>query len=134
MPGGDGRPDLVVFYGRGGTSEPERLVDGARQASTRQLFADAATGLFRRLVLVTNDRAFGAELAAAQRGLLVEWTPDAIDFGAQLRAMVERLASSAVVYVGGGSAPLLGAHGHGVNWLVASVVEPGRVCANNSLS
>lgn len=129
---GDQRPDLIVFYGRGGASGPERLVDGARQASTRQLFADAATGLFRRLVLVTNDRAFGAELARAHRELLIEPTPDAIDFDAQLRATVEGLASSAVVYVGGGSAPLL--NRHDLQRLVASVEAAGQVCANNYLS
>lgn len=127
----DTRPDLIVFYGRGGASTPERLVDGARRVVTRQLFADASTGdLFRRLVLVTNDEALAGDLAG--QGVSIERTPDTIDFDRQLRATIDRLGSTAVVYVGGGSAPLLGLAD--LRELVAAVETPGLVRANNYLS
>lgn len=126
-------PDLIVFFGRWGESLPERLVAGAQQASVRQLLADAEQlGTFGRVVLATNDAPFGAAMAARHRGLILEPTPGSIVFGEQLRAIVERLGSAAVVYVGGGSAPLLDANG--LRALVAAVAEPGRVAANNLLS
>lgn len=126
-------PDLVVFYGRGGASEPERLVAGAQQASVRQVLGDAAaTGVFGRVVLATNDRALAAGLIPACPGLIVVETGDAIDFGEQLRAIVRELGSAAVAYVGGGSAPLLDADG--LRRLVAAVTVPGHVAANNALS
>lgn len=124
------RPDLIVFYGRGGESEPETLVDGAHRAVTRQLFADAAAvDLFRRLVLVTNDDELADALAG--RALLVR-TPATIVFGEQLREVVRRLDSAAVVYLGGGSTPLLGPADLGD--IVAAIETPGQVVANNYLS
>jgi hypothetical protein len=126
-------PDLIVFFGRGGESEPERLVAGAQRASVRQLVADGqATGAFRRVVLATNDHALAEELAAGCPELVIVETRDAIDFGEQLRAIVAELGSAAVAYVGGGSAPLL--DGAGLKRLVAAIEEPGRVAANNALS
>ena len=126
-------PDLIVFYGRGGESEPERLVAGAQRASVRQLCADARdAGVFRRLVLATNDRALAQELGGGGADLLVVETGDTIVFGEQLRAIVGQLDSAAVVYVGGGSAPLLDIAG--LRLLVAAIEQPGQVAANNALS
>jgi CTP:molybdopterin cytidylyltransferase MocA len=126
-------PDLVVFFGRGGESEPERLVSGAQRASVRQLVADArGVGVFRRIVLATNDHALAEELAGGCPGLVIVETGDAIDFGEQLRAIIRELDSAAVAYVGGGSAPLLDAAG--LTRLVAAIEAPGRVAANNALS
>jgi len=126
-------PDLIVFFGRGGESEPERLVSGAQRASVRQLVADArGAGVFRRVVLATNDHALVEELAVGCPELVIVETGDAIDFGEQLRAIVADLGSAAAVYVGGGSAPLLDATG--LTRLVAQIEEPGRVAANNALS
>ena len=124
------RPDLIVFYGRGGESEPERLIEGALRAVTLQLFEEAAaTGLFRRLVLATSDDALAAGLGDRA---LVERTPETIDFGRQLGAIVARLGSAAVLYVGGGSAPLLRAPD--LAEIVAAIEAPGLVYANNYLS
>lgn len=126
-------PDLIVFYGRGGVSEPERLVAGAQRVSVRQLFLDARdTGAFRRMALATNDPSLAAELLGDCRELIVVETGDAIVFGEQLRAIVGQLDSAAVVYVGGGSAPLLDAPG--LVRLVAAIERPGQVAANNALS
>lgn len=138
MSGAGERPDLIVFYGRGGASPPERLVDGARRASTLQLVADAAaTGLFRRLALVTNDAGLADGLAGEHPALIVERTPERIDFGRRLRETVERLGSAAAVYVGGGGAPLLGAPE--LRAMVARIAPgagdaAGVVYANNYLS
>lgn len=133
MPTGGERPDLIVFYGRGGESEPERLVAGAQQASVRQLLTDAAqAACFRRVALATNDETFAAGLVGAHPALVVVPTGETIDFGEQLRAVVRQLDSVAVAYVGGGSAPLLDAAG--LRRLVAAVDEPGLVSANNLLS
>lgn len=126
-------PDLIIFLGRGGESEPEQLVSGAQRASVRQLVDDAReVGRFRRLVLATNDHALADELAAKCPELAIVETGDAIDFGEQLREIVRSLNSAAVAYVGGGSAPLLDAAG--LRGLVAAIAEPDRVAANNALS
>lgn len=123
-------PDLIVFYGRGGASAAERLVADARLLVTRQLLADAvAEGIFRRILVLTNEARL---TAAVPVGVDVERTPDRIDFGELLTQTVRRLGSEAVVYVGGGSAPLL--DGAGLRDLVASVAEPGFLRANNYLS
>lgn len=123
-------PDLIVFYGRGGTSAAERLVADARLLVTRQLLADAvAEDIFRRVLVLTNEPRLAGAIPV---GVDVEATPDLIDFGALLTETVRRLGSEAVVYVGGGSAPLL--NGAGLRELVASVAEPGFLRANNYLS
>lgn len=133
MTTGDTRPDLIVFHGRGGASAPEQLVAGAQRASVGQLLADAATTtLFRRAALATNDAPLAAELAALYPALCVFPTGDTIVFGEQFRAVVRQLDSAAVVYVGGGSAPLLDAAG--LRELVGAVTGAGRVAANNVLS
>lgn len=133
MPTGDARPDLIVFYGRGGTSEPEQLVADAQRASVRQLLTDAAQSeSFRHLALATNDAEFAATLLANLPALVIVPTADTINFGTQLRAVVEQLDSVAVVYVGGGSAPLLDLEG--LRRFAAEIDEPGRVAANNLLS
>ena len=133
MPIGDERPDLIIFYGRGGASEPERLVAGAQGASVRQLLADAEqSDSFRRLALVTNDEALAASLAASSPTLVVVPTGETIVFGEQLRAVVRQLDPVAIVYIGGGSAPLLDLEG--LRRLAGLVDEPGQVAANNLLS
>ena len=133
MPTGDERPDLIVFYGHGGVSEPERVVAGAQQASVRQLLADAElAGSFRRIALVTNDEALAASLAATWPALVIVPTGETIVFGEQLRAVVQQLDSAAVVYIGGGGAPLLDLEG--LRRLVALVDRAGQVAANNFLS
>lgn len=126
-------PDLVIFCGRGGVSEPERVVAGAQQVSVRQVLADArATGIFRRIVLATNDHALADQLAVAEPTLTIVETADSIIFGDQLRAIARQLGSAAIVYIGGGSAPLLDADG--LRRLVAAIDVPGTVAANNALS
>ncbi len=133
MPTGDERPDLIVFYGHGGVSEPERVVAGAQQASVRQLLADAElAGSFRRIALVTNDEALAASLVATWPALVIVPTGETIVFGEQLRAVVQQLDSAAVVYIGGGGAPLLDLEG--LRRLVALVDRAGQVAANNFLS
>lgn len=133
MPTGDARPDLIIFHGRGGASAPERLVAGAQRASVRQLVADAAaTTLFRQIALATNDEALADELTAGYPALHTVATGETIVFGEELGAIVRRLDSAAVAYVGGGSAPLLDTAG--LRGLVAAVATPGQVAANNMLS
>jgi len=133
MPTGDERPDLIVFYGHGGVSEPERVVAGAQRASVRQLLADAElAGSFRRIALVTNDEALAASLVATWPALVIVPTGETIVFGEQLRAVVQQLDSAAVVYIGGGGAPLLDLEG--LRRLVALVDRAGQVAANNFLS
>jgi len=133
MSTGDERPDLIVFYGHGGTSEPEQLVAGAQQASVRQLLTDAElSGSFRRLAFATNDAALAASLVATLPALVIVPTGATIVFGEQLRAVVRQLGSAAVVYIGGGGAPLLDLEG--LRRLVAMVDLAGRVAANNFLS
>ncbi len=133
MPNGDKRPDLIVFYGRGGASAPEQLVAGAQQAAVWQLLTDAAQlPCFRHLALVTNDAALAAAIQAELPALIIVPTGETIEFGVQLQAVVTALNSTAVVYIGGGSAPLLDQAG--LAQLAAAADKPGQVAANNLLS
>jgi hypothetical protein len=97
------------MHGRTGTSDVERLVDDARAATAMDLVEKAlATGVYRSVIVATNDPALADELAGRP---LVEVELDAgreaFHFGRRLQTVIAKHQIERVVYFGGGSAPLL---------------------------
>jgi hypothetical protein len=100
---------LIVMHGAGGGSEIERTVNDARRAIARDtvdkaLDADA----FATIVVSTNDRRLMEAMTGTPR-VVIEPDPEgeSFHFGRRLQALVSKHQMERVVYVGGGSAPLL---------------------------
>lgn len=89
-------------------SEAVRLVQDARQAAALDtLIAAEGTGMFDELIVVTNDPLWNCDL-------LFDCVVDVDDigrpfhFGRRLAEVAQRYRLSSVLYMGAGSAPLLG--------------------------
>jgi hypothetical protein len=103
------RVDLVVMNGQGGDSEAERMVDGARRAITLDLVDRAlAIDAFASIIVSTNDPQL-AEAVTSLPTVVVELDPpdEVFHFGRRLQALIAKHDLHRVVYMGGGSAPLL---------------------------
>ena len=103
--------DLIVMHGRTGASEVERLVDDARAAISRDMVDQAlATGAFASIVVSTNDLTL-AEMLSGRPLVAIEVDPpgEPFHFGRRLQALIAKYRLERVVYLGGGSAPLLSA-------------------------
>lgn len=99
--------DLVLMSGWSGSSDVERLVDGARRAVARDLIDKAlSTHAFERIIVATNDPVL-AEMVDNQ--VIVDRDPpdEAFHFGRRLQQVIARYQIERVVYLGGGCAPLL---------------------------
>ena len=103
------RVDLVVMNGRSSASKVEQMVDGARTAITCDLVNRAvAAQIFASIIVSTND----PDLAETLRDLpsvVVELDPqdEVFHFGRRLQWLIAEHRLERVVYMGGGSAPLL---------------------------
>lgn len=100
---------LVIFAGKQGSSALERLVYDSHLAIARDLVANAAAvGGFAPIVVATTQP---QSFSDAPSGIIVEPTaPDAgFHFGKTLADIVARQGMSRVLYIGGGSCPLLSA-------------------------
>lgn len=101
---------LVIFAGKQGTSALERLVYDSHRAIARDLIANAAAiGGFAPIVVATSQP---ASLSGLPSNVLIEPTPpDAgFHFGKTLAGIVARHSMSRLLYIGGGSCPLLSAN------------------------
>ncbi len=99
-------PALVVFLGGFGTSEIERLVDGARTAASFDAIQSfRAAGPDLRALLVTDDPSLDCDIA----GVAIDCDGGDFHFGRRLAQVVREHAIEAAVYIGGGSVPLFGA-------------------------
>jgi hypothetical protein len=111
------------------------MVDDARAANTRDLVDKAlASGAFRSIVVSTNDASLGDALRGLP-GVSIEPDPggEPFHFGQRLQALIARYEMERVVYLGGGSAPLLSASG--LCELAAQIGEAERLLvANNFFS
>jgi hypothetical protein len=103
----------VVFLAghKQGDTPLERLVAGARVASTLDLLERAAgTSAYERAVLVTEDeevmRSVGALGGALPMSMANDNDEAPFHFGRRLARVVERERLERVVYVGGGAIPL----------------------------
>ena len=102
------RPTLVVFLGGLGTTPVERMVAGARRAASLDTIdAALSTAAFDRAILATDNT---SELPTIPQ-LETDLDAGPFHFGARLASLIERHALKRVVYLGGGSLPLLDAAG-----------------------
>jgi CTP:molybdopterin cytidylyltransferase MocA len=104
-----GEVDLIVMSGRSGTSAAEQMVNGAKAAITRDLVEQALhSGSFASIIVSTNDRAL-AERVGGLPTVVVELDPEdeTFHFGKRLQWLIQKHRVERLVYVGGGSGPLL---------------------------
>jgi hypothetical protein len=135
-----GKGMLVIFLGGFGSSEAERLVDGARIASS----LDAARAWGGHVLIVTNGGNFNIEGSGAPNDVISDRLPTAIrgfdalpsrrgpfHFGRWLVRNLREYEPESCVYMGGGSVPLFGAADFAD---VASRLAGGVAVANNAFS
>ena len=124
-------PALVIFFGGYGPGAAEQLVDGARLAATFDLLEQAlASSAFSRIILATDvpDR-----FADAPPGVTVDSDSGPFRFGPRLAQVIDRYRVDSLVYIGGGSLPLL--TGDELTFLAGRLGRAGSaVIANNSYS
>jgi hypothetical protein len=126
------RTALVIFLGGFGRSSAELLVDRARLNATLDTVAswNAARDDGSPAVLVTDDPAILAG-ADAPGGSIVDADPGPFHFGRRLAGAIRRHNLDAVLYMGGGSLPFLGAPDL---QSIAVRAAPGVVVTNNAFS
>jgi CTP:molybdopterin cytidylyltransferase MocA len=99
------RPALVIFLGGLGDSPVEEMVAGACAAATSDTVRAAqASGRFQDAVVVTDGR---VDLPDQPAGVTVDVDAGPFHFGCRLAETVKRHGLEQVVYIGGGSLPLL---------------------------
>lgn len=123
-----GRPALVVFLGGLGDSPVESVVAAARwAASLDSIEAALASGAFAGAILVTDHVLIPADLP----GLVVDFDDGAFHFGRRLADVLTRHGTESVVYMGGGSVPLLAQADFQA---IAQTVQSGTAVTNNLYS
>ena len=121
---------LVVFLGGLGDSPVEEMVAGARvAASLDSSEAAVRSGSYAGAVLVTDGR---FRLPALPEGVTVDVDGGPFHFGRRLAEVVRRLRLERVVYLGGGSLPLLGARE--LAGAAEALAEDGALVTNNHYS
>ncbi len=124
------RPALVVFLGGLGDSPVEEMVAGALAAAAQDAVRAAlASGRFQGAVLVTDGR---IDLPDRPAGVALDVDAGPFHFGCRLAEAIERHGLERVVYIGGGSLPLLGADEFGR--IADALVEDGVAVTNNYFS
>jgi hypothetical protein len=122
------RPTLVAFLGDLGRSEIEVEVGRGRTAATLDSIESAlSSGCFADAVLVTDAPREDAHLP----GLSVDVDSGAFHFGKRLAEVIESHHLQSVVYMGGGSVPLLAADDFAT---IARSMEGGQAVTNNRYS
>jgi hypothetical protein len=124
------RPALVVFLGGLGDSPVEATVAGARvAASLDSIEAALQSGGYAGAFIVTDGR---VGLPALPEGVTVDADGGPYHFGRRLAEVVRRHGLERVVYLGGGSLPLLGAGE--LAGVAAALAEGGTLVTNNHYS
>ena len=124
------RPALVVFLGGLGDSTVEEMVGRARVAATVDSIEAALDGgRYEGAVLVTDGLVQLPELPA---GVTVDADHGPFHFGARLAEVVRRHRLERLVYLGGGSLPLLGADEF--SQVADALSEDGVAVTNNHFS
>jgi hypothetical protein len=121
-------PTLIVFLGGTGDSPVERLVAGARLAATFDSIETAlGTDAYAGAVLVTDSAPGGPGVS----GLDIDVDSGPFHFGRRLAGVIRARSLASVVYMGGGSAPLLTADDFAG---VGRAVGSGKTVTNNQYS
>lgn len=108
-----GQPVVLLLLGSEGPSLAEQFVGRARQAAARDLL-ERALGLpqIGRVVIATNDTAWARSLAdlVQHRGVVLDLDPpgEPFHFGQRLAGLIQKYNVDRALYLGGGSAPLMG--------------------------
>ncbi len=98
------KPTLITFLGGLGDSPAEAIVATARWAACLDTIETAtSTGAFDRAVLVTDGRTPEPGIP----GVVLDADGSPFDFGRRLADVLRRHDPTSVVYIGGGSLPLL---------------------------
>ena len=124
------RPTLVVFLSGLSGSPVEETVAGARRAAALDsVEAALSSAAFDRAILAIDEPVPDAEIP----GLVIDADDGPFHFGARLSSLINRYHLRSVVYVGGGSVPLIGPDDFAA--LVAKLeAHPQGVITNNSFS
>jgi 2-phospho-L-lactate guanylyltransferase (CobY/MobA/RfbA family) len=121
------RPALVVFLGGLGGSPVEEMVAGTRAAAAVDSIETAlACGRYERAVLVTDGL---TDIPHLPVGAEVDADSGPYHFGGRLAEVLRRHGLEHVVYLGGGSLPLLGGDEFA---LVADALAEGNVVVTNN--
>ena len=123
------RPTLVVFRGGLGPTPVEQTVANARRAATLDTIEAAlSTGAYERAILATDDELESPAIPSLE----IDLDDGPFHFGQRLAALIERNRLDSVVYLGGGSLPLLDAAG--LAMIAQSVARVGTAITNNAFS
>jgi len=121
------RPTLLVFFGGMGGSPIEDAVASARRAATFDTIEVAQSAGIATAIVVTDDPDMQTEL----RGVEIVVDDGAHHFGRKLAGTLRRHSLRSVVYLGGGSVPLLRAEDFAA---ITEALEAGRTVTNNRFS
>lgn len=122
-----GRPTLVVFLGGLGGSPVEEMVGAARRAAALDsLEAALASGAFAEAILLTDDP---SGLSPLPPGVSLQVDDGPFHFGRRLAVLAEGQGAEALVYLGGGSLPLLASDDFAA---IARALERERVLVTNN--
>ena len=101
---------LIIMTGVGHDGEAAEMMAGARVAITQDLVARALeTGVFREIIVSTNSEPLAEALKDKPIELVLDPPDDGepFHFGRCLQHLVDRFGVEKLVYMGGGSGPLL---------------------------
>lgn len=120
---------LVVFLGDAGDSPLEESVAAARTAAAADSIESALAAGYERALIVTDGT---VALPGLPRGVTVDEQGSDFHFGCRLADAVSRHGLKRVVYLGGGSLPLLGSSDF--TDIAAALDEDGVAVTNNPFS
>ncbi|NLE44401.1 MAG: hypothetical protein GX620_06735 [Chloroflexi bacterium] len=99
---------LVLMVGGWRASPVGDVLRAAHQAAARDLLDDLlGTGLIGSAVVATDDKEWGESLSCPLVEVDVDPPGKPFHFGQRLASIIERCGAQAVLYSGGGSAPLM---------------------------
>jgi len=101
------RVTLVLLVGGGGTSPVEMAVRRARQAAARDLLEATLEGCVAHAIIATDDPRWVRSLGHLPVEVDLDPPGEPFHFGRRLAGLIRRHRLRAVLYAGGGSAPLM---------------------------
>jgi hypothetical protein len=120
-------PTLLIFLGGMGGTGVEDRVASARRAATLDTIGIAAAGGISRAIVVTDHPNLKADLA----GVEVVADEGTHHFGSKLVEVIRDRGLGPVVYLGGGSVPLLRSEDFA---MISETIESGKAVTNNRFS